>query len=172
MKAAISFLEEREYEKIQIREVAESADVALATVYRYFPSKELLYVHALCTWGETFESKVRGQNRNLNSDAARMRALLRRTVRAYGRYPHFYKLTMLLEVTTDAAAREVFQGYTARFERMLGELLVDTAERDREVIMILSTSLLGGLLRKWSAGSLSLRRVLEHIDDATAIVFG
>ncbi|MFD7131128.1 TetR/AcrR family transcriptional regulator [Streptomyces sp. NPDC059894] len=169
LRAAIRLLEEREYEQIQIREVAENAGVALATVYRYFPSKELLYAEALVTWGETFEARVRGQNRKPVGDAARLRAVLRRTVRAYGRYPNFYRLTMLLEVTADPAAREVFRGYTESFERILAESLTDTAEREREVFVLLFTSLLGGLLRKWSTGSLPLRRSLEYIDDAVSL---
>ncbi|WP_153347726.1 TetR/AcrR family transcriptional regulator [Nocardia aurantia] len=41
--AAIPLLTEREFDQIQIREVADGADVALTTVYRYFPSKELLF---------------------------------------------------------------------------------------------------------------------------------
>lgn len=171
IEVAVELLEEREYEQIQIREVAEQADSALATVYRYFPSKELLYAYALIHWGQGFEARVSGQNKTIRTDAERLRLVLRRTARAYGRNPNFYKLTMLLEVTTDPAAREVYSGYTERYDRVIRGLLRDVGPREREAIALLSTSLLGGLLRKWSSGRMPLRRALELIDDAVAVIF-
>lgn len=171
IEVAAHLLDEREYEQIQIREVAEQADSALATVYRYFPSKELLYAYALISWGDTFEARVRGQNKTLSTDAERLRLVLRRTARAYGAHPNFYKLTMLLEVTTDTAARAVFAGYSERYDRIIRDLLRDVGPREREAIALLGTSLLGGLLRKWSSGAMPLRRVLDHIDDAIAVIF-
>ena len=55
IRAATELLEEREYERIQIRHVADAASVALGTLYRYFPSKEQLYAEVLLTWSESFE---------------------------------------------------------------------------------------------------------------------
>jgi hypothetical protein len=40
---AMAMLEEREYERIQMKDVADGASVALGTVYRYFTSKEHLF---------------------------------------------------------------------------------------------------------------------------------
>ena len=57
IRAATELLEEREYERIQIRHVAEAASVALGTLYRYFPSKEQLYAEVLLTWSESFETR-------------------------------------------------------------------------------------------------------------------
>ena len=83
VEAATELLEDREYERIQIREVAEAADVALATLYRYFPSKEQLYATVLLTWAESFDPGG-GRSRSVpRTDQARLRAALRRAVRAY-----------------------------------------------------------------------------------------
>ena len=48
------------YERISVREVAESAGVALATLYHYFPSKEHLFAEALVQWASTMGSDVTG----------------------------------------------------------------------------------------------------------------
>lgn len=51
LDAAVELAEEGGYDAVQMREVAERADVALGTLYRYFPSKTHLLVSAL---GRTF----------------------------------------------------------------------------------------------------------------------
>jgi AcrR family transcriptional regulator len=51
LDAAVALASEGGYDAVQMREVAERADVALGTLYRYFPSKVHLLVSAL---GRTF----------------------------------------------------------------------------------------------------------------------
>jgi TetR/AcrR family transcriptional regulator, cholesterol catabolism regulator len=53
LDAAVELATEGGYEAVQMREVAERADVALGTLYRYFPSKVHLLVSAM---GRTFQS--------------------------------------------------------------------------------------------------------------------
>jgi AcrR family transcriptional regulator len=47
-----------DYESIQMREIAEGAGIALATLYRYFPSKEYLFAVALERWVDRIRSEV------------------------------------------------------------------------------------------------------------------
>ncbi len=51
LDAAVELAEDGGYDAVQMREVAERAEVALGTLYRYFPSKTHLLVSAL---GRTF----------------------------------------------------------------------------------------------------------------------
>lgn len=172
LTVAMELLDEREYEQIQIREVAESADVALATLYRYFPSKEQLYAHALIEWGKTFDQKVWAHDSRATSDADRLRSVLKRTARAYERHPHFYKLITVLEVTTDLAARQVFAGYVEAFKTTVAGLLHDTDPRDAESVRMVATAVLGQQLREWSLGRITSRQLQATIDDAVEILFG
>ena len=57
VRAAITLLEHGEYDAIQMRDVAQEAGVALATVYRYFTSKEHLYAAALLEWAANFPAR-------------------------------------------------------------------------------------------------------------------
>ncbi|HVU61542.1 MAG TPA: TetR family transcriptional regulator [Mycobacteriales bacterium] len=52
LDAAVGLASEGGYDAVQMREVAERAEVALGTLYRYFPSKVHLLVSAL---GRTFQ---------------------------------------------------------------------------------------------------------------------
>ena len=66
--AATELLDERDYDRIQIRDVAEQADVALGTLYRYFPSKQQLYAEVLVTWSAAFASTLgRGRSDGASS---------------------------------------------------------------------------------------------------------
>jgi AcrR family transcriptional regulator len=164
-------LQEREYEQIQVREVAEDAGVALGTLYRYFPSKDLLYAHALLAWSETFEGRVQARNRGATNDAERLRAALHGAVRAYERAPSFFRLLSLLEVTADAAVQEVFGTFSGRFVTMLRAVLHDTADEDAAAIAFVASSVLGGVLRGWSQHGTPIRTVYERIDQTVALIF-
>src|SRR5664279_3567725 len=81
VRAAITLLERGEYDAIQMRDVAAEASVALATVYRYFTSKEHLYAAALLEWANNFPVRQQSQRAGGRSDEAQLRALMRRAVR-------------------------------------------------------------------------------------------
>jgi len=169
--AATDLLEDREYERIQIREVAEAAEVALATLYRYFPSKEQLYATVLVTWAESFDpSAVRARSAD-TTDQARLLAALRRAVRAYERHPNFYRLITALEVVTDPVVADLYARFASRFGGALRESLRTVADDDAAVIVQLASSLLGSLLRSWSIGKIPIARVYGDLDAAIDLVF-
>src|SRR5579859_858711 len=72
VRGAIALLEHGgEYDSIQMRDVAQEAGVALATVYRYFTSKEHLYAAALLDWATNFPAVGQSKGDGHRSDEAR-----------------------------------------------------------------------------------------------------
>ena len=59
LDAAMELAAEGGYDAVQMREVAERADVALGTVYRYFPSKVHLLVAAMSRTFQALQDTVR-----------------------------------------------------------------------------------------------------------------
>jgi AcrR family transcriptional regulator len=168
---AMALLEARDYERIQIREVAEGAGVALATLYRYFPSKEQLYAHVLLAWSESFDPGGRPRRDEPSTDQARLRTALRRAVRAYERHPHFYRLIVVLDVVTDPVVAELYTAFATRFGGSLREALRDVVEADAEAIVTITSALLGSLLRSWSMGKTPIDRVYAEVDRAVDLLF-
>lgn len=164
-------LEERPYDQIQIRDISEKADVALGTLYRYFPSKELLFAHVLLEWSASFDVALRQRHGETASDADRLRQALRRAAGAFERYENFFALIDLLEVSKDPEVMATFTAYRSRFTDALTQVLVDTDPDDVEVLTELVSSLLGSLLRDWSQGQHSMTAVTRRIDRAVDIVF-
>ena len=169
--AATDLLEDRGYEQIQVREVAEVAEVALATLYRYFPSKEQLYATVLVTWAESFDASKATRRSSDPSDQARLRAALRRAVRAYERHPNFYRLITALEVVADPAVVELFAQFSAGFGATLRDTIHTVSDEDADVIAQLMSALLGALLRSWSMGRSPIARVYSEVDRSVDLIF-
>lgn len=171
VRAALELLTEHTYDSIQIRDVALRADVALGTLYRYFPSKEQLFANVMLEWASRFDEVVRRRRPESADDAERLRALLRRAVRAFERNSNFVQLHAVLGASPDPAVGEAFSAYSDGFAAVLAEAVPDTDPSDVEVLVTLSNSLLDSLLRTWWLGRLPLRSVEEQVDRAVDVMF-
>src|SRR5579871_1694065 len=87
LDATLALASKGGYEAVQMREVAERADVALGTLYRYFPSKIHLLVSALAREFEQIQEKL--DRSPIPGDTAYDRVLyvLSRTTRSMQRDP-------------------------------------------------------------------------------------
>ena len=60
LETAIELAEKGGYENVRLRDVAAQAEVALGTLYRYFPSKIHLLVSALLVELERIQERLEG----------------------------------------------------------------------------------------------------------------
>jgi TetR/AcrR family transcriptional regulator, cholesterol catabolism regulator len=126
LEAAMELATEGGYDAVQMREVAERADVALGTLYRYFPSKVHLLVAAM---GRTFQSlqesvRVDGSDGTPQERVYRVVAAVTRYLARHRRLSGAM-IRALMSADTEAA-REVEE---------VGEMLVSiiaSAHRDPE----------------------------------------
>jgi AcrR family transcriptional regulator len=168
----VELLASHEHSQIHMRDIADRSGVALATLYRYFASKELLFAHAVVAWGEAFVANAKRRAGNAVSDAERMQQTFRKTIKAYERWPNFYRLIAALEITDDAEARQVFQRFSARYQESLRSVLEHTDPEDAAVVAQVLLATLGAALRKWSVGEWETAQVYDHMSRAVALVFG
>ena len=59
IEAALGMLGSDDYERIQVKDVAEKAGVSLGTLYNYFSSKERLFAEVLVHWADTLPTNIR-----------------------------------------------------------------------------------------------------------------
>jgi AcrR family transcriptional regulator len=85
--AAMELAADGGYDAVQMRDVAERADVALGTLYRYFPSKDQLLVAALGEWATMLERRLKQKPPPGATPADRVIDVLRRASRALEREP-------------------------------------------------------------------------------------
>lgn len=81
LDATIALASQGGFDAVQMRAVAEKADVALGTLYRYFPSKIHLLVSALHREFERTETALRDKPVEGDTTADRVITVLKRTTR-------------------------------------------------------------------------------------------
>jgi AcrR family transcriptional regulator len=170
IRAATDLLDEREYEKVQMRDVAERAGVALGTVYRYFSSKEHLFGAAREQWGSSLSDRVRREPLQGNTPLERLDDLMQRVLSAFDRRPQFFRLVTMLESTPDPHAREIGRiandDVRATFLQPLGEL--DAAHADAIVDVV--NAMLAMLLRQWSQGFITMDEARRRMSRSVYLV--
>jgi TetR/AcrR family transcriptional regulator, cholesterol catabolism regulator len=148
VRAAMNALKEQDYEHIQMRDVAESADVALGTLYRYFGSKEQVYAAVLMEWAQPIFVLDEHDSRPAEQ---RIRAKVRAIVAAFDKRPGFFKVCTLLQNTSDPNARTIMAEFADAAQRSLADDFGALGKRDAADIAmmlwgIISTQLTAAIL--------------------------
>ena len=172
VRAAISLLEHGgEYDAIQMRDVALEAGVALGTVYRYFTSKEHLYAAALLEWASNFPTREQSKRSGGRSDEAHLRALMRRAVRAFERYPQMMRVEIVIESSPDPNARALFDQFAARNVGTLTSSLSSTDPDTAAAIVETVNSVLATRLRSWALGRITVGDVDRSVQKTLDLIF-
>jgi len=171
IRAAIELLEVREYDKVQIRDVAEQANTALATVYRYFASKEQLYAAAAVQWSAHFFERIEVTGDDGATDEERLRKILLRTVRALQRWPQFIRALMILNTSSDENVRAYLNEYHSHYNDMVAMCLHDLTPGTAADVLMVIGSVYDRATRDWALGRKSVREVERELDRAIDLVF-
>lgn len=169
--AALELLKDGEYDKIQMRDIAEEADVALGTVYRYFASKEHLFAAVLVVWSDALHQRV--QRRPLVGDTPveMLDDLMGRVLNAFDRFPQFLRLIIVLENTPDPYARALHAEFSARTSDTFLEPLAPLHPDDARDVTDVVKAVLWSLLRSWSHGGITMREARQRMTRAINLVF-
>ena len=171
VQAAISLLERGEYDAIQMRDVAQEAGVALATIYRYFTSKEHLYAAALLTWAADFPRARSAATNGAATNEAQLRALMRRAARAFEHYPQMMRVEIVLESSTDPNARALFDEFAGNNRRALMDALSSVDTDTAAAIVETVNSVFVTRLRSWALGRATIRDVDRSVQSTLDLIF-
>ena len=166
VEAALRALESQEYEQIQIRDVAQAAEVALGTLYRYFSSKEHLYAAVLQEWA-AFGRASRARAATLTPEE-RLRKRINGVIRAFERQPQIFKVYVLLQTSVDPKAKALLAEFAASAKASLVDEFdsADPSQAQDAAIMlwsIIHTMLIQAI---YHGGSMrEARRVAERFID-------
>jgi AcrR family transcriptional regulator len=168
--AGLALLNERDFDKIQVKDVAEEANVALGTLYRYFSSKEHLFAEVLVRWAGTLRTHISRNPLRGTTDAERLTQVLNRSVRAFQRQPSLARLIATLETSSDPYATEILD----RLGRTTGDIYVeaihdvDAATAHRIVVVV--DAVLAARLRSWVAGRITIAQVSDDLADTIQLL--
>jgi AcrR family transcriptional regulator len=169
--AGLTLLERGEYERIQIKDVAEEADVALGTLYHYFSSKEHLFAEVLVKWAATLRSSlVRHPPQGL-TPREKLTEALHRSVRAFQHQPQLARLIASLELSSDPFATEILERMDQTTSSVYMELLEGVEPRQARTIVRTIDAVLDSQLRAWSAGRLPITGVYDSLSESIDLIF-
>jgi AcrR family transcriptional regulator len=120
------------YDAVMMKEVAAEAGVALATVYRYFASKDHLLAEALVAWGELLGERLRQRPPRGETPGERVADVFRRMARGVEARPELgIALTRAL-LSCDPSAFANRAGLSRMMREWIELALGDAEVPDRE----------------------------------------
>jgi AcrR family transcriptional regulator len=170
VKVALDLLVNGDYEKIQMKDVAEASDVALGTVYRYFTSKEHLFAAVQLEWVKSLHRQILRRPPSGQSNLERLSQVLHKSVRAFQIQPQFYRVLLVLEVAKDPFAKELFEVMSRETEATYGESLSGVDPKTASDLLGVVLAVLGAELRSWVLGRQSIDEVKQNIDAALSLL--
>ncbi|MGI5217050.1 TetR family transcriptional regulator [Nocardia sp. CA-290969] len=127
LTAAAELASVHEFERVQMGEVAKSAGVAVATLYRYFPSKTHLFVAVMLDQIDRMREKFARAAGSESDPKDAVHAALVRVVRVLLRRP----LLSAAMIQSNSTAKVSAVPDTARVDRAFRQLLCTAAGIDR-----------------------------------------
>ncbi len=124
--AAVELASGGGYEAVQMRDVAAKADVALGTLYRYFPSKDHLLIAALAEQVSTLQRRLAQKPPRGTNAADRVVDVLRRASRALEREPRLTAALVTALSSADPSVAEAKQ----EVSDILGSVIADAVDHD------------------------------------------
>lgn len=164
LDATLALASKGGYDAVQMRAVAERADVAVGTLYRYFPSKVHLLVSALAREFEQFDSKrkpLAGQ-----TPRERMHLLLTQVTRAMQRDPLLTEAMTRAFMFADASAAAEVDRVGRVMDRFFARAMNDDDEatdRDLAIARVISDVWLSNLVA-WLTRRASATDVTERLE--------
>ena len=170
IEAAVALAADGGYEAVQMRDVAEHADVALGTLYRYFPSKDQLLVSALGEWASALERRLAQRPPQGPTPADRVTDVLRRATRALEREPRVTGalVTALSSPDPDAAEAklEVYDTLRAIISAAIAAESISTTD---DIVRVLGYVWFAALVT-WVGGMAEPGRMADELEVAARLL--
>jgi AcrR family transcriptional regulator len=172
LDATLAIASKGGYEAVQMRAVAERADVAVGTLYRYFPSKVHLLVSALGREFERIEAKT-DRTAMAGTPYERLHQMISRLNRAMQRNPLLTEAMTRAFVFADASAAGEVDYVGKLMDTMFARAMSDgePTEDQYHIARVISDVWLSNLLA-WLTRRASATDVSKRLDLAVRLLIG
>ena len=178
LDATIALAVEGGFEAVQMREVADNADVALGTLYRYFPSKIHLLVTALDRQFERAEVLSRSRKIPGDTPHERVMAILGTTTTALQRQPKLTEALTRAFMFADATVADEIHDVGMKLTSMITHAIDGTdgtdetrepTPEDQAIVRVIGDVWLSGLMG-WVTGRTTAADVTKSVDVAVRLL--
>jgi len=173
LDATIALASAGGFDAVQMRAVAEHADVALGTLYRYFPSKIHLLVSALAREFERAEAVTRDKPIPGDTAHERVMGLLNKNTQGLQRDPHLTEALTRAFMFADASVQNEIHTVGMLLSTMLTRAMrpgtTELTADDVAVARVIGDVWLSALVG-WVTGRTSADEVSERLDVAVRLL--
>jgi TetR/AcrR family transcriptional regulator, cholesterol catabolism regulator len=171
LDATLALASKGGYDAVQMRTVAERADVALGTLYRYFPSKIHLLVSALAREFERTQEKLDRAPIPGDTPYDRMLYVLGRTTRAMQRDPLITEAMTRAFMFADPSAASEVNTVARMMEHLLTTAMHDgePSADERAIARVIGDVWLSNLVA-WVTRRASANDVANHLELAARLL--
>ncbi len=173
LDATIALASQGGFDAVQMRAVADHADVALGTLYRYFPSKIHLLVSALHREFERTEAALRDKPIEGDTTAERVITVLKRTTRGMQSDPQLTEaLTrafMFADASVAAEIHQVGMLLTSMLTRAMYPGREEVTDEDVQIARVIGDVWLSALVG-WVTGRNSAAETGQQIEVAVKLL--
>lgn len=158
------------YDAVQMRDVAVTANVALATIYRYFSSKDHLLAAAMTEWTARLQGRVAQSPPRGDTAADQMVDVLHRACRAMERQPKLSVALVRALSSADAGVTESAAAVQEQIATMGNDILEALPEQVRADILAVLGHVWYSALVSWANGRRDFRSVMEELERAARVL--
>ena len=162
------------FDAVQMRAVADRADVALGTLYRYFPSKIHLLVSALGRTFEQAEAAMRGRPVPGDTPADRVINVLKKTTRGLQGDPHLTEALTRAFMFADASVAAEIHDVGMLMTSMLTHAMDperggEVTDDDVAIARVIGDVWLSALVA-WVTGRCTAADTAQHMETAVRLL--
>jgi AcrR family transcriptional regulator len=128
IRAALELGAEGGYDAVQMRDVATRADVALGTIYRYFPSKDALLLGVMVHWLGDLEQRVTRRPPAGATTVERIMDVLERALRSMDRQPMLTTAVIGAMTSGEPASVDAIGEVTSTMARIMQSAFPDDVD--------------------------------------------
>lgn len=173
LDATITLASQGGFDAVQMRAVAEQADVALGTLYRYFPSKIHLLVTALAREFERAEKVLATRTISGDTPADRVITVLRRTTRGLQGDPHLTDALTRAFMFADKSVSQEIHVVGMLLTRMLTRAMHpgtdEVTDDDIAIARVIGDVWLSALVA-WVTGRSTAEETAAHMERAVHLI--
>lgn len=173
LDATLALASKGGYDAVQMRTVAERADVALGTLYRYFPSKIHLLVSAMARELEGVRERTSRVPVPGDTPYERLMFILGRITKAMQRDPQLTEAMTRAFMFADASAAAEVDTVGRLMDRMIARALTDDEPSDEQLSIsrVISDVWLANLVA-WVTRRASANDVADRLELTIALLLG
>lgn len=168
--AAFELGAERGYDAVQMRDVSASANVSLATIYRYFTSKDHLLAAAMTEWTAKLQGRVAQSPPRGAGAADKLVDVLGRACRAMARQPKLSAALVRALSSSDPGVQRAATEVQGQIAAMTEPILADLDPGVRSDVLAVLSHVWYSTLVAWASGRSDFDVVMVELERAVRVL--